>query len=90
MKNSVGGGQKINILRENLARYKDDKNKIIVFSDSYDVIFTQSPEFLLNKFESFKPARIVFGAEDFCWPDQTLQVNSFFVFYLLFIRRSIV
>jgi hypothetical protein len=86
MKNSAGGGQKINILRENLARYKDDKNKIILFSDSYDVIFTQAPEFLLNKFESFKPARIVFGAEDFCWPDQNLQVNSF-LSCLLFITR---
>ena len=66
MKDSAGGGQKINILRENLARYKDEKNKIILFSDSYDVIFTQTPEFLLDKFESFKPTRIVFGAEDFC------------------------
>jgi hypothetical protein len=89
MKYSSGGGQKINILRENLVRYKDDKNKIILFSDAYDVIFTQTPEFLLNKFESFKPARIVFGAEDFCWPDPNLQVKSFF-FCLLFFMRLII
>lgn len=75
MKNSAGGGQKINILRENLRQFKDEKNKIILFSDAYDVLFTQSPEFLLEKFQSFKPARIVFGAEDFCWPDKMLQVT---------------
>lgn len=75
MKNNAGGGQKINILRENLARYKDEKEKLILFTDSYDVIFAQSPEFLLDKFETFKPARIVFGAEDFCWPDPMLQVT---------------
>jgi hypothetical protein len=74
MKYSSGGGQKINILRENLVRYKDDKTKLILFSDSYDVIFTQTPEFLLDKFERFKSARIVFGAEDYCWPDKSLQV----------------
>ncbi|CAF1410609.1 unnamed protein product [Adineta steineri] len=73
MKHSAGGGQKINLLRENLVRYKDDKTKIILFSDSYDVIFTQVPEFILDKFQAFKPARIVFGAEDFCWPDKDLQ-----------------
>jgi hypothetical protein len=84
MKYSSGGGQKINILRENLVRYKDDKNKIILFSDAYDVIFTQTPEFLLDKFQSFKPARIVFGAEDFCWPDQNLQVKSFLLYLFIF------
>ena len=78
MKSDAGGGQKINILRENLAPYKDEKDKLILFSDSYDVIFTQPPDFLLKKFETFRPARIVFGAEDFCWPDQNLQVRLFF------------
>ncbi len=80
MKYSSGGGQKINILRENLERYKNEKNKLILFSDSYDVIVTQPPEFLLEKFQLFKSARIVFGAEDFCWPDQNLQVKLFIFF----------
>ena len=77
MKSDAGGGQKINILRENLAPYKEEKDKLILFTDSYDVIFTQSPDFLLKKFETFRPARIVFGAEDFCWPDKNLQVRFF-------------
>ncbi|UJR36254.1 hypothetical protein I4U23_028985 [Adineta vaga] len=75
MKNGAGGGHKINILRENLVRYKNDKTKIILFSDSYDVIFTQPPEFLLDKFRSFDSARIIFGAEDYCWPDKNLQYD---------------
>ncbi|CAF3679853.1 unnamed protein product [Rotaria sordida] len=65
--------QKIKILRENLVRYKDDKTKIILYTDGYNVILTQGPDFILNKFETLKPARIVFGAEDICWPDQNLQ-----------------
>ncbi|CAF1049888.1 unnamed protein product [Didymodactylos carnosus] len=39
----------------------------------YDVVFIQSPEFILDKFQTFKPARVVFGAEDFCWPNPELQ-----------------
>jgi hypothetical protein len=62
------------ILRENLVRYKDDKTKVILFTDAYNVIFTHGPQFVLNKFEVSKPARIIFGAEDICWPDADLQV----------------
>ena len=29
----AGGGQKINLLREALEPYKDDKNRIIIFTD---------------------------------------------------------
>ncbi len=63
------------ILQENLVHYKDDKTKVILVVDAYNVIFSQGPDFVLNKFESFKPARIVFGAEDICWPDENLQVT---------------
>jgi procollagen-lysine,2-oxoglutarate 5-dioxygenase, invertebrate len=45
-------------------------------TNAYNVIFTQGPEFVLNKFDAFKPARIVFGAEDICWPDANLQVRG--------------
>jgi len=67
--------EKIKILRENLVRYKDDKIKVILFVDGYNVIFNQGSKFVLDKFESFKPARIVFGAEDICWPDENLQYD---------------
>lgn len=40
-------------------------------STSYDVIFTAGKSNILEKFDSLD-ARVVFGAEDFCWPDKTL------------------
>jgi len=33
-----GGGFKINLLKEELANHRDDKNLIVVFTDSYDVL----------------------------------------------------
>jgi hypothetical protein len=62
------------ILRENLIRYKNDKSKVLLVTNAYNVIFNQGPEFVLDKFQTLKPARIVFGAEDICWPDEKLQV----------------
>lgn len=75
----VNDKEKSTVLRENLARYKDDKQTVILVVDAYNVIFTQGPEFILKKFESLKPARIVFGAEDICWPDEKLQYDYPFV-----------
>lgn len=71
IKKNTGGGQKINILVKELEKYKNDEHKIIVFTDSYDVIFAQKPSALIEKFKAFD-ANVVFGAEDYCWPDHTL------------------
>lgn len=30
---SIGGGQKINLLKKEVVKYKDDPNKIIIFTD---------------------------------------------------------
>lgn len=68
----TGGGQKVNILKKELEKYKNDEEKIILFTDSYDVIVTLEPEEVLAKFKTFH-ARVVFGAEDFCWPDINLK-----------------
>jgi hypothetical protein len=46
----------------------------ISFLHSYDVIIDDDPSVLVNKFKEFK-ARIVFGAEAFCWPDAKLAVR---------------
>ncbi|CAF2076350.1 unnamed protein product [Rotaria magnacalcarata] len=72
---STNAEQRMKIVRDNLVRYKDDKKKIILYTDVYNVIFTQGPVFVLDKFEGLKPARIVFGAEDKCWPDENLQYD---------------
>ena len=74
VKRNTGGGQKINILLQELAKYRYDENLIIVFTDAYDVLFVQEPDELVRKFETFR-AKIVFGAEDFCWPDESLIVS---------------
>lgn len=74
VQNTVGGGHKINLLKAELYKYKDDKNKIIMFTDSYDVIVTGTKHTILEKFDSLD-ARVVFGAEDFCWPDKSLAEN---------------
>ena len=39
MANSVGGGQKVLMLRKEMELHKDDSKKIIMFTDSYDVLF---------------------------------------------------
>ncbi|TPP65032.1 Procollagen-lysine 2-oxoglutarate 5-dioxygenase [Fasciola gigantica] len=67
---SVGGGQKVRLLKEEL----EDKRSgelLILFVDSYDVLFLDTKEALLKAYEDFG-AKVVFGAEDFCWPQQSL------------------
>ncbi|XP_067005007.1 procollagen-lysine,2-oxoglutarate 5-dioxygenase isoform X2 [Anabrus simplex] len=68
--NYAGGGFKVNLLKEELAKYKGD-NKIILFTDSYDIILLAGVDKILNKFDKFD-ARVVFAAEGFCWPDESL------------------
>lgn len=43
---------------------------------SYDVIFTAGADTILSKFRDFE-ARVVFSAEGFCWPDQSLAVRRY-------------
>lgn len=50
--------------------FKDDKNKIILFTNSSDVVFDQGVEFLLGKFESFGSTKIVVSSDDFCFPEE--------------------
>lgn len=71
VKRYAGGGHKINILIRELKKYENDDKKILLFTDSYDVIIDDDPSVLVNKFKEFK-AGIVFGAEAFCWPDAKL------------------
>ena len=46
----AGGGYKINLLKEAMIPYKDDVNTIVMFSDSYDVIFLADKNEILDKF----------------------------------------
>ncbi|XP_052759652.1 multifunctional procollagen lysine hydroxylase and glycosyltransferase LH3-like isoform X2 [Mya arenaria] len=66
-----GGGHKINILKKELEKYKDQEDLIIMFTDSYDVVLTAGKDEIIEKFRKFD-ARVVFSAEGFCWPDKSL------------------
>ncbi|XP_072047684.1 procollagen-lysine,2-oxoglutarate 5-dioxygenase 1-like [Amphiura filiformis] len=67
-----GGGYKLNLLKVGLEKYKDEEDTIIMFSDSYDVIFTTGQEEIIKKFKAFN-ASIVFSAENLLWPDQSVR-----------------
>uniref|UniRef100_A0A8D8WHN7 procollagen-lysine 5-dioxygenase n=1 Tax=Cacopsylla melanoneura TaxID=428564 RepID=A0A8D8WHN7_9HEMI len=68
---SPGGGYKVNLLKEALNEMEIADDLIILFTDSYDVIIDGSTNEILERFNSFD-AKIVFGAEKFCWPDTSL------------------
>ncbi|XP_078101512.1 multifunctional procollagen lysine hydroxylase and glycosyltransferase LH3 [Sander vitreus] len=68
---TVGGGQKVRWLKRELLKHSDNKDMVVLFVDSYDVIFASGPEELLSKFSGLRH-RVVFSAEGFCWPDQRL------------------
>ncbi|RXN12642.1 mitofusin-2 [Labeo rohita] len=63
-----GGGQKVRLLKSALEDIKEE-NKVILFVDSYDVIFSSGPKELLKKFQQAKH-KVVFSAETLIWPDR--------------------
>lgn len=70
IKNQQGGGWKINLLKEELRKHKGE-NRIVLFTDGYDVIFLNGLSAIVDAFKRTE-ARILFGAEAFCWPDKSL------------------
>ncbi|XP_044146142.1 procollagen-lysine,2-oxoglutarate 5-dioxygenase 2 isoform X2 [Bufo gargarizans] len=69
--NSIGGGQKVRLLKEALESIADQDDLIVLFTDSYDVIFAGGPEELLKKFQQSNH-KVVFSAEALIWPDKRL------------------
>lgn len=67
-----GGAQKVNILKKALKKYENDSNKILLFTDAYDVIFQNNAQKILEKFYKLD-AKIVISAEDLLWPDLSLE-----------------
>ncbi|KAK4880735.1 hypothetical protein RN001_008881 [Aquatica leii] len=67
-----GGGWKINLLKKALEPYKDDKNRIVLFTDGYDVMFLSDLNTIIDAFKKTN-ARVLFGAESACWPDPELE-----------------
>ena len=53
---------------------KDNSSLLIQnFNPSYDVVFAIDSERLLKRFNDFN-ANVLFSAEAFCWPDDSLTV----------------
>ncbi|XP_046726464.1 procollagen-lysine,2-oxoglutarate 5-dioxygenase 1 isoform X2 [Silurus meridionalis] len=66
-----GGGQKVRLLKSALDSIKEE-DKIILFVDSYDVIFSSGPKELLKKFQQTKH-KVLFSSETLIWPDRHLE-----------------
>lgn len=70
MADSPGGGMKLNLLKEELKNYK--KDEIILFSDSYDVIFLSGEKEIMEKYTDYN-SDIVFAGERKCWPNESIK-----------------
>lgn len=66
IKNSPGGGMKINLLKKELNKHKDDD--VILFVDGYDVLLNDILDNIVQTYLSFHSS-IVFAAEKNCWPN---------------------
>ena len=72
--NYPGGGWKVNLLKEEMEKHKDKKDTLVMFTDSYDVVIAAKKEAILDQYDKFG-ANVVFGAENFCWPDASLKTK---------------
>ncbi|XP_021519759.1 multifunctional procollagen lysine hydroxylase and glycosyltransferase LH3 isoform X1 [Meriones unguiculatus] len=68
---TVGGGQKVRWLKQEMEKHADREDMVVMFVDSYDVILAGSPTELLRKFVQ-SGSRLLFSAESFCWPEWAL------------------
>jgi hypothetical protein len=74
MSNGPGGGQKINLLKEELNSWDISKQKstVVLFTDSYDVVFAAPPEVILDNYNNFGIDTVLFSSEKSCWPNKDL------------------
>ncbi|XP_059346581.1 multifunctional procollagen lysine hydroxylase and glycosyltransferase LH3-like [Ammospiza nelsoni] len=68
---SPGGGQKVRWLRAALEPLRGRGGLVVLFVDSYDVVFAGPPRELLAKFRAGFWG-VLFAAEGFCWPQEGL------------------
>uniref|UniRef100_A0A8C7AWR5 Procollagen-lysine,2-oxoglutarate 5-dioxygenase 1 n=1 Tax=Neovison vison TaxID=452646 RepID=A0A8C7AWR5_NEOVI len=71
---SAGGGLKVRLLKKALEKHADKENLVILFTDSYDVVFASGPRELLKKFRQAR-SQVVFSAEELIYPDRRLEAK---------------
>jgi len=64
-----GGGQKINLVKQQLENLPDDD--IVLFVDGYDVYINDPLNTIVERFKGFD-CGVLFAAEKTCWPDRAL------------------
>lgn len=72
MEDGPGGGQKINLLKEYL-EVENDNDKLMLFTDSYDVILNNNIKDMKKIYDEKYNGKIVFASEESCWPDERLE-----------------
>ncbi|XP_014892487.1 procollagen-lysine,2-oxoglutarate 5-dioxygenase 2 isoform X2 [Poecilia latipinna] len=68
---SIGGGQKVRLLKEAMESLAAQEDLVVLFVDSYDLIFAGGPEEILKKFQQANH-KVLFAAEGVIWPDKRL------------------
>ncbi|XP_053198466.1 procollagen-lysine,2-oxoglutarate 5-dioxygenase 2 isoform X2 [Scomber japonicus] len=68
---SIGGGQKVRLLKEAMEGLADQEDLVVLSVDSYDLIFAGGPEEILRKFQQAHH-KVLFAAEGLIWPDKRL------------------
>ena len=69
---SMGGGMKINLMKEYLKDVDDED--VVLFTDAYDVFYADDIETIHERFLDMQ-ADCVFSAEAVCWPSEELAPN---------------
>uniref|UniRef100_A0AAQ5Y724 procollagen-lysine 5-dioxygenase n=1 Tax=Amphiprion ocellaris TaxID=80972 RepID=A0AAQ5Y724_AMPOC len=68
---SIGGGQKVKLLKKAMEDLADQEDLVVLSVDSYDLIFAGGPEEILRKFQQANH-KVLFAAEGLIWPDKRL------------------
>ncbi|CAB1416209.1 unnamed protein product [Pleuronectes platessa] len=68
---SIGGGQKVRLLKEAMEALADQEDLVVLSVDSYDLVFAGGPEEILRKFQQANH-KVLFAAEGLIWPDKRL------------------
>lgn len=76
MAKGAGGGHKVVLLKQYLEKFDDNDDRLLIFTDCYDVVFCVSPDKIIDKFNEMKSRDkfdILISSEAHIWPDKSLE-----------------